>query len=70
VNPGRFNSGLEYIGEANQQMGDGGIIVRVTDESTGEVLIVTSSAWADLFVYRAPLNTECDDDADPDTTCE
>ena len=30
------DSGLEYIGERNQQMGDGGIIAQITDLSTGQ----------------------------------
>lgn len=64
------DSGLEYIGEANQQMGDGGIIAQITDETTGEVVAVTSSAWAALVVHQAPLNAGCVDDADPDATCE
>lgn len=45
------NSGLEYIGEANQQMGDGGIIAHITDESTGEVVAVTNAEWTALVVY-------------------
>ena len=64
------DSGLEYIGESNQQMGDGGIIAQITDTSTGQVVAATSAAWSSLVVHRAPLNTECEKDADPDTTCE
>lgn len=64
------DSGLEYIGEANQQMGDGGVIAQITDESTGEVIAVTSSAWAVLVVHQAPLNADCVDDVDPDSACE
>lgn len=63
------DSGLEYIGDNNQQMGDGGIIAQITDESTGEIVAVTSSAWSTLVVHRAPLNTDCEDDTDPDATC-
>ncbi len=64
------DSGIEYIGQPNQQMGDGGLIAQITDESTGEVVAVTNSGWATLVVHRAPLNTECAQDADPDATCE
>jgi hypothetical protein len=64
------DSGLEYIGEGNQQMGDGGIIAQITDTATGEVIAVTSSDWSVLVVHRAPLNTECEKSADPDTACE
>lgn len=64
------DSGIEYIGLANQQMGDGGLIAQVTDASTGEVVAVTDSTWSVLVVHRAPLNPECADDPDPDATCE
>ena len=63
-------SGLEYIGEPNQQMGDGGIIAQVIDVSTGEVVAVTDSDWAALVVNQAPLNPDCEGDPDPDATCE
>jgi hypothetical protein len=63
-------SGIEYIGEPNQQMGDGGLIAQVTDTATGEVVAATSADWSVLVVQRAPLNTDCVDDADPDATCE
>ncbi len=64
------DSGLEYIGENNQQMGDGGLIAQVTDVATGEVVAVTSGDWSALVVHRAPLNTDCENDSDPDATCE
>ncbi len=64
------DSGIEYIGQANQQMGDGGLIAQVTDVSNGEVVAATGSDWSVLVVQRAPLNTECADDPDPDATCE
>ena len=64
------DSGIEYIGEPNQQMGDGGIIAQVTDVSTGEVVAGTDSDWKALVVHQAPLNTDCERDADPDATCE
>ena len=64
------DSGIEYIGQPNQQMGDGGLIAQVTDTSSGEVVATTSSDWSVLVVQRAPLNTECADDPDPDATCE
>ena len=63
------DSGIEYIGQANQQMGDGGLIAQVTNTSTGEVVAVTNSDWSALVVHRAPLNPECVDDPDPDSAC-
>ncbi|MEM8922400.1 MAG: PEBP family protein [Actinomycetota bacterium] len=62
------DSGIEYIGENKQQMGDGGLIVQITDDSTGAV-IVSGGDWSSLVIHRAPLNTECEKDADPDATC-
>ncbi len=64
------DSGLEYIGEANQQVGDGGVIAQITDLATGEIVSVTDSTWQSFVTHQAPLNTECEDDADPDATCE
>ena len=64
------DSGLEYIGESNQQMGDGGLIAQITDNATGETVAVTSGDWDVLVTQRAPLNTECEDDSDPDATCQ
>ncbi len=64
------DSGIEYIGENNQQMGDGGLIAQITDNATGEVVAVTNGDWSVLVAHRAPLNTECEKDADPDATCE
>ena len=62
------DSGIEYIGENNQQMGDGGLIAQVTD-SAGAVVAATDGTWTSLVVHRAPLNTECETDPDPDATC-
>jgi hypothetical protein len=64
------DSGIEYIGEQNQQMGDGGIIAQITDTETGEVVAATDAGWSALVVHQAPLNTDCVRDADPDSTCE
>lgn len=64
------DSGIEYIGEGNQQMGDGGFILQITNDATGEVITSTSGEWLALPIHRAPLNTECERDADPDATCE
>ncbi|MCB1018191.1 MAG: hypothetical protein KDB10_24100, partial [Acidimicrobiales bacterium] len=63
-------SGLEYIGTPRQQLGDGGFIAQITDESTGEVVAVTDASWRGLAVQRAPLNTECVSSSDPTSECE
>ena len=64
------DSGLEYIGEPNQQMGDGGFIAQFTDTSTGEVIAVTNGEWRGLVIQNAPLNVECEKSVDPDTDCQ
>ena len=63
------DSGLEYIGERNQQMGDGGIIAQITDLNTGKIVAVTTNSWRVLVIHRAPLNPECEKAANPDTAC-
>lgn len=64
------DSGLEYIGTSRQQMGDGGFIAQITDNTTGEVVLVTDGTWKGLAIHRAPLNTECESSSDPATECE
>lgn len=64
------DSGLEYIGTDRQQMGDGGVIVQITDTSTGQVVGTSSAAWRGLVIHRAPLNTDCASSADPISECE
>jgi len=64
------SSGIEYIGENNQQMGDGGLIAQITDDATSEVVAATDGSWSTLVTQRAPLNPDCERDADPDATCE
>ncbi len=64
------DSGIEYMGKPNQQMGDGGLIAQVTDVSTGNVIAVTNANWRTLVIQQAPLNPSCEKDADPDKTCK
>lgn len=59
------DTGLEYIGESNQQMGDGGFIMQLTDVDTGEVVAVTNADWACLVVHEAPLDKSCEAEANP-----
>ena len=63
------DSGLEYIGERNQQMGDGGIIAQITDLSTGRLWPSPTASWKLMVIHRAPLNPECEKAADPNTAC-
>lgn len=59
------DTGLEYIGERNQQMGDGGFIMQITDLTTGDVVAVTNEAWACLVIHEAPLDKSCENEANP-----
>ena len=52
------DTGLEYIGSRKQQMGDGGVIVQITD-SSGSVVAVTDATWQCLVVHEAPLDKSC-----------
>ena len=63
------DSGIEYIGKRNQQMGDGGLIAQITDVGTGKVVAVTNSSWKLKVIHRAPLNRECEKAPDPDAAC-
>lgn len=63
------DTGLEYIGTPNQQMGDGGFIMQITDTSTGRVVAVSSTAFRCLVVHKAPLNPTCEKDSNPSITC-
>ena len=59
------DTGLEYIGRGNQQMGDGGLIAQFTDIATGETVAVTDAAWRCLVVHDAPLDRACEGEAEP-----
>lgn len=59
------DTGLEYIGQANQQMGDGGFIAQITDTSTGAIAMVSSAAFKCKVIHKAPLNTNCEKSASP-----
>ena len=52
-------SGLEYIGKSNQQIGDAGLIMQVREIKSGKVVAASSSKWKSLVVQKAPTNPEC-----------
>jgi len=64
------DSGLEYIGLPNQQMGDGGLIFQVTDRQTGKVVATSSAGCRCLVIHKAPLNPACEKSATPLTSCQ
>ena len=62
-------TGLEYIGLPNQQMGDGGFIFQLVDLATGKVVAVSSRATRCLVIDEAPLNPACEKAVNPSQTC-
>lgn len=63
------DSGLEYIGQPNQQMGDGGYIAQITEVASGSVVAVSSADWKCLTIHRAPLDKSCEKASDPLNDC-
>lgn len=63
------DSGLEYIGTPQQQIGDGGFIAQITDTSSGKVVALSGAAWKCKVIHKAPLNKTCVKDANPISTC-
>ena len=59
------DTGLEYIGANNQQMGDGGFIMQLTDTGTGNVVAVSDGAFSCLVIHEAPLDKSCEREANP-----
>ncbi len=58
------DTGLEYIGTRKQQMGDGGLIAQFIG-ADGVVLGATNSDTRCLVVHRAPVDTSCAKEVDP-----
>ncbi|GAA3855702.1 PEBP family protein [Celeribacter arenosi] len=58
------DTGLEYIGTRRQQMGDGGVIVQITD-GAGNTVAVSDAGWQCLVTHTAPLDKSCEDESDP-----
>ena len=63
-------SGLEYIGQSQQQIGDGGLIMQVREKASGRVVAVTSPEWRGLVIQRAPLNPDCVASSKPLVDCQ
>ena len=59
------DTGLEYIGENNQQMGDGGFIAQITDTDSNQVIAVSNSDWKCDVIHEAPLDTSCENESNP-----
>ncbi len=59
------DTGLEYIGANNQQMGDGGFIMQLTDTGSGNVVAASDATWACTVIHEAPLDKSCASEANP-----
>jgi len=59
------DTGLEYIGERKQQMGDGGFIAQITDTLSQKVVAVSNADWKCQTLHEAPLNTRCERESNP-----
>jgi len=59
------DTGLEYIGERNQQMGDGGFIMQLTDTNTGDVVAVSDDSFTCTVLHNAPLDKSCESESNP-----
>lgn len=59
------DTGLEYIGANNQQMGDGGFIMQLTDLSSGNVVAVSDESFSCTVIHEAPLDKSCESSSDP-----
>ena len=60
------DTGLEYIGQPNQQMGDGGFIMQLTDLSTGAVVAVSNADCVCTVIHEAPLDKACENETNPE----
>lgn len=59
------NSGLEYIGQRNQQMGDGGFIMQLKETTTGQTVAVSDDSWPCTVIHEAPLDKSCESEPNP-----
>lgn len=55
------DTGLEYIGARNQQMGDGGFITQIFEDSSGGIVgFSQASGWKCLVIHEAPTDKACE----------
>ena len=59
------DTGLEYIGARNQQMGDGGLIAQFINSADSQLIAATDSSWKCLVIHEAPLNKSCEASSSP-----
>ena len=64
------SSGLEYIGQQNQQIGDAGVVLQIRDLASGKIVSTTDKSWKTLLINKAPLNAECVTSKNPIQDCK
>jgi phosphatidylethanolamine-binding protein (PEBP) family uncharacterized protein len=64
------SSGLEYIGQPKQQIGDAGIVLQIRDLTSGKIVSTTDKSWKTLLINKAPLNAECVTSKNPIQDCK
>jgi phosphatidylethanolamine-binding protein (PEBP) family uncharacterized protein len=64
------SSGLEYIGQPKQQIGDAGVVLQIRDLKSGKIVSTTDKSWKTLLVNKAPLNPECVTSNNPIQDCK
>ena len=62
-------SGLEYIGQGKQQIGDGGVILQIREVSSGKVVGYTTNNWKVFTTNTAPTNLSCEKSQNPLKEC-
>lgn len=63
-------SGLEYLGTSNQQIGDGGIIFQIKESISGKLVAISDETWKIRVANTAPLNPDCEKSDQPDVDCK
>ena len=64
------DSGLEYIGTSRQQIGDGGFIMQIRDNSSHQIIAGTDKSWNSLVTFKSPTNPECVTSSQPNVDCK
>ncbi|MEY4743925.1 MAG: hypothetical protein RIR34_1264 [Actinomycetota bacterium] len=63
-------SGLEYIGTPQQQIGDAGLIAQIHESVSGKLVAATSDTWKSFVTFKAPLDASCAKSLQPTIDCK
>jgi hypothetical protein len=64
------SSGLEYLGQPNQQIGDGGLIFQIKETQSQKIVTYSDQTWKAFVSNIAPLNVDCEKSPNPDLDCK